>query len=149
MRNRELWTRLQAHVFDGSSSAPFSVKLARVQGWSHGNTERAVKECRRFLYFTQVSLQQFTPNRRFAAAEAGSFHFQGVAFLLFFSIICIGGLDLPGGIESVTLRFSAMLLGVLVVFRWAGFGPRPRSKTTWQGPQRGRRWGLELGVAGI
>lgn len=68
MRNPELWKRLQAHAFDGQGSAPYSVKLARTQGWSRPFTLRVIEEYRRFLYLTQVSSRQVTPSQTVDAA---------------------------------------------------------------------------------
>lgn len=68
MRDRELWTRLQAYSFDDAGSAPFSVKLARGQGWSCAFTVRVIEEYRRFLYLTQVSPRQVTPSKAVDAA---------------------------------------------------------------------------------
>ena len=62
MRDPDLWARLQAHVFDSAdSAAPYSVKLARAEGWSAAYTARVIEEYRRFLYLTQVSDTQVTP----------------------------------------------------------------------------------------
>ena len=62
MRNPSLWARLQAYEFDKShGSAPYSVKLARAEGWSTPYTARVIEEYRRFLYLSQVSDAQVTP----------------------------------------------------------------------------------------
>lgn len=68
MRNPELWERLQTYAFDGAGSAPYSVKLARAEGWSPGYTARVIEEYRRFIYLTQVSPQQATPSQAVDAA---------------------------------------------------------------------------------
>lgn len=68
MRNPELWARLQAFEFDGQGSAPFSVKLARAEGWDAGLTARVIEEYRKFLYLTQVSHTQVTPSEAVDAA---------------------------------------------------------------------------------
>lgn len=68
MRNDELWARLQAHAFDGPGSAPFSVKLARAEGWTPAYTARVIEEYRRFLYLTQISPRQVTPSQIVDAA---------------------------------------------------------------------------------
>lgn len=68
MRNPELWARLEAYSFDGAGSAPFSVKLARDQGWDAAFTARVIEEYRRFLYLTQVSKRQVTPSQSVDAA---------------------------------------------------------------------------------
>ncbi|WP_224815736.1 hypothetical protein [Hasllibacter sp. MH4015] len=69
MRNPELWARLTDFAFDkGHGSAPYSVKLARAEGWSAAFTARVIEEYRRFLYLTQVSDRQVTPSRIIDAA---------------------------------------------------------------------------------
>ncbi len=69
MRNPDLWARLEAFEFDkGTGSAPFSVKLARAEGWSAGFAARVIEEYRRFLYLTQVSDRQVTPSQIVDAA---------------------------------------------------------------------------------
>ncbi|MEX3014461.1 hypothetical protein [Gymnodinialimonas hymeniacidonis] len=69
MRNPELWARLSAFEFDkGPGSAPYSVKLARAEGWSAHFTARVIEEYRRFLYLTQVSDRQVTPSQIVDAA---------------------------------------------------------------------------------
>lgn len=69
MRNPDLWARLEAFEFDkGTGSAPFSVKLARAEGWSAAYTARVIEEYRRFLYLTQVSRKQVTPSQIVDAA---------------------------------------------------------------------------------
>ena len=69
MRNPDLWARLQAFEFDnGTGSAPFSVKLARAEGWSKAYTARVIEEYRRFLYLTQVGDRQATPSQIVDAA---------------------------------------------------------------------------------
>ncbi len=69
MRHPELWARLEGYSFDtGTGSAPFSVKLARAEGWSAAFTARVIGEYRRFLYLTQVSDRQVTPSQIVDAA---------------------------------------------------------------------------------
>ncbi len=69
MRNPDLWARLRAFEFDkGTGSAPFSVKLARAEGWSTDFTKQVIEEYRRFLYLTQVSDRQVTPSQIVDAA---------------------------------------------------------------------------------
>lgn len=68
MRYPELWARLSAHEFDGGGSAPYSVKLARAQGWSAAFTAQVVEEYRRFLDLTQIGTRQVTPSRSVDAA---------------------------------------------------------------------------------
>lgn len=63
MRDQELWARLSAYEFDGAGSAPYSVKLARAEGWSQAFTLRVIEEYRRFLYLTQISARQVTPSQ--------------------------------------------------------------------------------------
>lgn len=217
MRNDELWTRLQAHAVDGPGSAPFSVKLARAQGWSQAFTARVIEEYRRFLYLTQISPRQVTPShivdaawhvhltytrdywdvlcphvigapvhhqpcageeempryrlqfaatcalyeaefgaeppadiwgtdpvprRRFAASEVGGIRTQGIAACLLFALLCLGVLDLIGGIEGVTGAIYLTLGGLCVLFAWIGFGPRlrRRRKTGHNGEAGGWYW---------
>ena len=68
MRNPDLWDRLQAYSFDGAGSAPYSVKLARAEGWSHAFSKRVIEEYRRYAYLTQVSPRQLTPSNGIDAA---------------------------------------------------------------------------------
>ncbi len=69
MRNPQLWARLVAFEFDkGQGSAPYSVKLARAEGWSAAFAARVIEEYRRFLYLTQVSDRQVTPSQIVDAA---------------------------------------------------------------------------------
>ncbi len=69
MRHPELWARLSAYSFDtGTGSAPYSVKLARAEGWSATFTARVIEEYRQFLYLTQVSDRQVTPSQIVDAA---------------------------------------------------------------------------------
>lgn len=62
MRDSDLMKRLEAHQFDAAVELPFSVKLARTEGWTPGFTARAITEYRRFLYLTQVSDAEITPS---------------------------------------------------------------------------------------
>ncbi|MEJ6394124.1 hypothetical protein V8J82_12700 [Gymnodinialimonas sp. 2305UL16-5] len=68
MRDPELWARLKAYVFDGPGSAPYSVKLARAEGWDADLTADVIEEYRRFLYLTQISDRQVTPSQMVDAA---------------------------------------------------------------------------------
>lgn len=68
------------------------------------------------------------PRRSFVLAEAGNFHFQGFAFLLFFALACLGMLDLLGALEGIPGSLYLLIGGPFVVFAWLGFGPRPRRR---------------------
>lgn len=216
MRQPELWARLEGYTFDGPGSAPFSVKLARAEGWSTRYTARVIEEYRRFLYLTQIGKRQITPSRivdaawhmhltftrdywddlcpnvigrpihhqpcageeempryrdQFAATkalyeaefggeppadiwsrdpvprrafhlrEAGGGTFQGLAAIVFFALVCIGFLDLMGGIAGVSGSLYLTLGGAFLVFAALGFGPRPRRKRSKSG--QGDGWYLE------
>ncbi len=53
--NPGLWKRLNAHRLDATEgSSPFSVKLARAEGWSARDTARVIEEYRRFLYLVRA-----------------------------------------------------------------------------------------------
>lgn len=63
MRDPDLWKRLEAFRFDADTgSEPYSVKLARAEGWSADYTRAVIEEYRRFLYLTQVSEGPVTPS---------------------------------------------------------------------------------------
>ncbi|MEL6169616.1 MAG: hypothetical protein AAFR35_13065 [Pseudomonadota bacterium] len=63
MRNPELWAKIKAHRFDATTGTkPFSAKLAEQQSWGTKDTEKAIREYRRFLYLTQIAEGQVTPS---------------------------------------------------------------------------------------
>lgn len=57
------WTRLAALSFDDlDATLPFSQRLARDNGWTHGYAERVVEEYRRFLYLCWTQPSPLTPS---------------------------------------------------------------------------------------
>ena len=57
-----LWQRLEAHVFDDPGAGfPFSLRLAKENGWSLGCTRRAVAEYRRFAFLAVAAGHPVSP----------------------------------------------------------------------------------------
>ncbi len=60
---RDLWGRLQGHVFDLPDSAlPFSKRLARDNGWDHAFAAAVLEEYRRFCFLAVVAEHPVTPS---------------------------------------------------------------------------------------
>lgn len=58
-----LWNRLQAYRFDAEgASFPFSVKLAKENGWTREFTRRAIDEYRRFLFLAMHAGHPISPS---------------------------------------------------------------------------------------
>ena len=58
-----MWQRISAFVFDEESAAfPFSVRLARENGWTDAFAARAIAEYRRFAYLCCISPEPMTPS---------------------------------------------------------------------------------------
>ena len=63
MQKPMLWQAIRDFPMDeDGAEEPYSVKLARAEGWSPGFTKRVIGEYRRFLYLTQVAEGQVTPS---------------------------------------------------------------------------------------
>ena len=65
LSDEALWRRLQDFSFDDpAASLPFSVRLARENGWTLRYAQRAVEEYRRYLYLTKVSAEPACPSEQ-------------------------------------------------------------------------------------
>lgn len=60
----ETWNRIEPFEIDELGvPAPFSVRLAKEQGWSQGFTLRAIQEYKRFAFLSAVSATPVTPSK--------------------------------------------------------------------------------------
>lgn len=63
LEQRELLDRLDEFQFDtGGASLSFSRRLARENGWTHGEAHRAIREYRRFLFLAMHAGHPVTPS---------------------------------------------------------------------------------------
>ncbi len=63
VRNPNLWNSLQTYEFDQPDAAfPFSMRLARENGWQQDFANRVIDEYRRFLYLAATSDMPMTPS---------------------------------------------------------------------------------------
>jgi len=61
---KETWNRIEAFEIDEPGvPAPFSVRLAKEQGWTQGYTLRAIREYKRFAFLSTVSASPITPSK--------------------------------------------------------------------------------------
>jgi uncharacterized protein (TIGR04222 family) len=61
---QETWNRVEAFEIDEPGvPAPFSVRLAKEQGWTQGYTLRAIQEYKRFAFLSTVSAFPVTPSK--------------------------------------------------------------------------------------
>lgn len=63
MRDPQLWERISnCHPDDLDAAFPFSKRLARDNGWSHGFAQRVILEYQRFAYLCRLGTGMATPS---------------------------------------------------------------------------------------
>ncbi|GAA2816370.1 hypothetical protein EDC40_10983 [Aminobacter aminovorans] len=59
----ELWNKIAGYDFDDpQAEAPFSVRLARENGWTPGRAKAAIDQYRRFIYLVCISDDMLSPS---------------------------------------------------------------------------------------